>query len=341
MGGLGALKPLGGGASFKEDSSPPVQSKPPVPTRQTRLQPRRLGIRFKPPALALEFEDRKHNKVRKKPFKIDCSQGKTARELAADIIKQNHFYFRSQHVNREQVERLVQRVLDHLAARSALEAAKAAKAPRGSARGAAPEPESEEEEEAMCFMPGDDEPDPENYNGLSEQERARKQKEMDRSFKPITKGDQGYVYEKNVEFKPTEKSEWDESGDGEDAEEACDEDYEDELAKYADGDDDDYDIGAESGVRDSYENDYNDSFADAGTYEASTDQAAPSQPASQPAPVKEEEEEEEAAAAPAKSIGFQDEPEASEEDMNDPFEDEDISEDEMSFDIGSDAEDDF
>jgi hypothetical protein len=82
--------------------------------------------------------------------------------------------------------------------------------------------EVEEEEEAEevdvdpddldgLYHPAPPNPHTDDLNRVSDSELAAKKAEMDKLFRANTlkPGDQGYVYDKQIEFQPTEDSEWD------------------------------------------------------------------------------------------------------------------------------------
>lgn len=288
---LGSSKPLASSAPLSKPK--PADVKPPRAPKTTdkskpRVQPKRLAVKFKPPTIALEYEDTKHNKSRLKSFPIDLSLGVDA--VVDKLTKSS--YFKDGPVSKAQLRRLVQKLQNP-------PKPKAASPPKRAPA-------------EVFHMPGQEpEAAADDYNNLTEEEREAKCKEMNASFKPIRKGDPGYVYEKDVEFVPAEgPNEWDD--DEED--EYNDDDYEAELAKYEQDQDDSLAFDNESVIPGNYETSQDDSSKAPEPKAASTASTTNS----------------------SSYYKVDDDGEDSE-----PFMEEDISDESISMDIGSDADDDF
>eukprot|EP00462_Mataza_sp_D1_P021324 CAMPEP_0175142140 /NCGR_PEP_ID=MMETSP0087-20121206/12599_1 /TAXON_ID=136419 /ORGANISM="Unknown Unknown, Strain D1" /LENGTH=224 /DNA_ID=CAMNT_0016425841 /DNA_START=9 /DNA_END=683 /DNA_ORIENTATION=+ len=211
MGGLGGLPPLG--ASSGGFGKPSLTSKPFL-SKSSRIDVKKIGLKFNPPTIGIMYLDNKDKKQKKHSIAVDLSCG-DATKITDSLVANNQDYLAPSFISASQLAKLTAKLLD----------ANNSKPKASSPTRAAPK-SSLSSLSGLPAMTSNSKPGFDSntdLNKLDEEEIQAVKKQMDASFKPLKPGDPGYVYDKQIEFTPEEDNDWDEE-DLED-EVSFDEDY--------------------------------------------------------------------------------------------------------------------
>eukprot|EP00741_Cyanophora_paradoxa_P016688 tig00020934_g16117.t1 len=158
---------------------------------------RRLGIKYNPPQLIVEYFSGGEGKLRQRALRLhhlraDSDAGRVTTKLfkCSKILDQNQVSF-------DQVKRLVVQLVQHLKAQPSTTDSGSSSSSSDTLQRLSTPPA-----DATC----------EDLNKVSEEELKRRKAEMDREFEKNRKkpGDPDFVYDVQKDFQPTEENEWDE-----------------------------------------------------------------------------------------------------------------------------------
>ena len=211
-----------------------------------RIRPLRFGVRFSPPTLALEYRDLKYPTRRRSKLKCfdlaslfgaEMQQGGAAavESISRQLARKFEAYLGENIVTQTQLARMVRKALSKQTQQQQTGGAVA----QSRTTPAAPGTRSQHQSQPLHHAPADDSLDlstsvadevadhdstgdldglyhpapraADDLNAVSTAVLAAKKAEMNKIFEAnlLKPTDAGYVYDKQVEFNPTEESEWD------------------------------------------------------------------------------------------------------------------------------------
>lgn len=215
---------------------------PPTKIEQHDFVPKRFGLKYDPPTIIMEYLVPSSGKLYHHKMKLRDLQADTDTFDAIESVKKKHFqYFMGNKISETQMTNLVDKLKKSLAANPAASSSgtrtfgdnKNVKAgsfapinsnlsykPNGLNSGKGQDTTSAKKEwDFEDYQDDDDDEDIDynttNLNKLSKEEVQKHKDKMDVLFNKNYKkpGDAGFIYDKQVEFKPELENEWDEDDD--------------------------------------------------------------------------------------------------------------------------------